>query len=85
MAAVEPMLIGKPVIVQDYPSIIEAVGDSAYTIKWGSSSKEWLEAVEELLYDDEEYVEKSLNRAKELEVRKHEELLGLIDFMEKLL
>ena len=85
MAAIEPMLIGKPVIVQDYPSIIEAVGDGAYTIKWGSSSTEWTDAVEEILYDSEEFEQKSLKRGEFILTRQEEELNGLIEFLEELL
>ena len=85
MAAIEPMLIGKPVIVQDYPSIIEAVGDGAYIIKYDSSSIEWTDAVEEILYDSEEFEQKSLKRGEFILTRQEQELNGLIDFLEALL
>ena len=85
MAAIEPMLIGKPVIVQDYPSVIEGVGDGAYSIKWGSSSNEWIEAVEEILFDSQEFEHKSLNRGKFVIARQEEELKGLITFLEELI
>ena len=85
MAAIEPMLIGTPVIVQDYPSIIEAVREGAYSIKWGSSSTEWTDAVEEILYDSEEFEQKSLKRGEFILTRQEEELDGLIEFLEELL
>ena len=85
MAAVEPMLIGKPVIVQDYPSIVEAVGDGAYKIKWGSDSQEWFDAIEEILDDSEEIKQKSLKRGDFILTRQEEEIKGLIQFLEALL
>jgi glycosyltransferase involved in cell wall biosynthesis len=85
MAAVEPMLIGKPVIVQDYPSIVEAVGDGAYKIKWGSDSQEWFDAIEEILDDSEEIKQKSLKRGEFILTRQEEEIKGLIQFLEDLL
>ena len=85
MAAIEPMMIGTPVIVQDYPPIIEAVGDGAYSIKWGSSSNEWIEAVEEILFDSQEFEHKSLKRGKFVVARQEEELKGLITFLEELI
>jgi len=85
MAAIEPMMIGTPVIVQDYPPIIEAVGDGAYIIKWGSSSNEWIEAVEEILFDSQEFEHKSLKRGEFVVSRQEEELKGLVQFFEGLL
>ena len=87
MAAVEPMVHGVPVMVQDYPSIREAVGDSAIIMPYGEDSKEWIETIEELFFDDEEYAqfkEKGYKRVCQLLDREHEEMSQFIEFMEKL-
>jgi len=83
MAAVEPMLIGTPVIAHDYPSIMEAVGDGAYIIKWGSDSGEWYDAVEEILYDREEWVQKAKVRGEFLLKRQEQELDDLVLFLQE--
>tara|TARA_B100002019_G_scaffold194196_1_gene168172 strand:+ start:1442 stop:2653 length:1212 start_codon:yes stop_codon:yes gene_type:complete len=88
MAAVEPMMHGVPVMVQDYPSIREAVGDAAIVIPYGEDSREWLETIEELFFDDEEYDEykaKGYEHILSLENREHEEVNNLIKFLEGLL
>ena len=87
MAAVEPMVHGVPVFVQDYPSIIEAVGDGATIMPYGCNSTEWVEAIEEILFDDEEYEEmkeKGYQRIRHLKEREDGEMADLIQFMEKL-
>lgn len=81
MAAVEPMLIGTPVIAHDYPSIKEAVGEGAYLIKWGADSKEWYDAVEEVLYDPSEWIQSGLDRAAYLVRRQEEECDALVEFL----
>jgi glycosyltransferase involved in cell wall biosynthesis len=64
MAAVEPMLQGIPVIVHDYPAILEAVGEGANCLPWGCDSKVWEDEIEDmLLLNLEEWREKSLARA----------------------
>ena len=83
MAAVEPMLRGTPVVVQDYPAILEAVGSGAYTIKWGSNSIEWEDAVEEILFDKEEWSSLAKQRAEELIERQESEIKDLIAFLSK--
>mgnify|MGYP000057698398 FL=1 len=88
MAAVEPMAHGVPVMVQNYPSVIEAVGDAAIIMPYGEDSREWVETIEELFFDDEEYEElqrKGYERVQHLKEREDEEIEGLITFMEKLL
>ncbi len=88
MAAVEPMIHGVPVMVQDYPSVREAVGDSAIVMPYGCDSREWVETIEELFFDDEEYEEykaKGYERVQQLEVREDEQMEQFIAFMEKLL
>jgi glycosyltransferase involved in cell wall biosynthesis len=87
MAAVEPMIHGVPVMVQNYPSVIEAVGEGGIIMPYGCDSREWVETIEELFFDDEEYGEiqqKGYERVKVLQDRQHEEIGGLIKFMEKL-
>ena len=87
MAAVEPMIHGVPVMVQDYPSVREAVGDGAIIMPYECNSKEWIETIEELFFDDEEYEEirqKGYERVRQLRLREADELSDLISFMEKL-
>lgn len=83
MAAVEPMLIGTPVIAHDYPSIMEAVGEGAYIIKWGSDSGEWYDAVEEILFDREEWIQKAKVRGEFLLKRQEQEQDDLVSFLEE--
>ena len=88
MAAVEPMIHGVPVMVQDYPSVREAVGDGAIIMPYGCDSREWVETIEELFFDDEEYEEyqrKGYERVQYINDRGHGEIAALIEFMEKLL
>jgi|TARA_B100001094_G_scaffold322501_1_gene371937 glycosyltransferase involved in cell wall biosynthesis len=87
MAAVEPMIHGVPVMVQNYPSVIEAVGDGAIIMPYGQDSKEWVETIEELFFDDEEYEEfkeKGYKRVQQLKDREHEEMKNFITFMENI-
>ena len=84
MVAVEPMLHSKPVIVHNYPAIIEAVGDAAYVLDWGCDSRDWEDAIEEILLDDEEWITKSKLRGEYLLNRQEEEIDGLIKFLEGL-
>ena len=87
MAAVEPMMHGVPVMVQDYPSIREAVGDSAIIMPYGEDSREWVETIEELFFDDEEYEEykaKGYERIQQLEDRENEQMEQFITFMENI-
>ena len=81
MVAVEPMLHSKPVIVHDYPAIIEAVGDAAYILKWGCDSILWEEAIEEILINDEEWMNKSKLRGEYLLKRQEKEIDELIKFL----
>lgn len=83
MAAVEPMLVGTPVIAHDYPSIVEAVGDGAYLIPWGSDSQEWYDAIEEVLYDLDEWKEKATKRGQFLMERQEQELDNLVLFLKE--
>ena len=88
MAAVEPMMHGVPVMVQDYPSIREAVGDAAIIMPYGEDSKEWIETIEELFFDDEEYgefKEKGYKRVQQLEDREDEQMKQFITFMENII
>jgi len=82
MVAVEPMLQSKPVIVHNYPAIIEAVGDAAYILDWGCDSRDWEDAIEEILLDDEEWVNKSKLRGEYLLKRQEIEIDELINFLE---
>jgi len=84
MAAVEPMSHGVPVMVQDYPSVREAVGDAAIVMPYGCSSREWVETIEELFYDREEFREyqmKGYEHSSALEGREHEEIVQFIHFL----
>jgi len=88
MAAVEPMAHGVPVMVQNHPAVLEAVGDSAIIMPYNGDSTEWVETIEEIFFDDEEYEEykeKGYKRIQHLKDREHEEMAALITFMEKLL
>jgi glycosyltransferase involved in cell wall biosynthesis len=86
MAAVEPMLQGVPVIVQDYPAIIEAVGEGAKIIPWGEDTRLWEEAVEEILeFDMDLWIKNARNRGDYLLLRQEEEITGLINLLEELL
>ena len=88
MAAIEPMMHGIPVIVQDYPAIREAVGDAAIIMPYGEDSREWLETIEELFFDDEEYgefKEKGYKRVQQLEDREDEQMKQFITFMENII
>jgi len=54
---------------------------------YGIDSREWIETIEELFFDDEEYEEykrKGYEQVKALKKREHEEISGLIEFMENL-
>jgi hypothetical protein len=87
MAAVEPMAHGVPVMVQNHPAVLEAVGDSAIIMPYNGDSTEWVETIEEIFFDDEEYEEykeKGYKRIQHLKDREHEEMAALITFMEKL-
>ena len=84
MAAVEPMIHGVPVMVQNYPSVREAVGNGAIIMPYEGNSKEWIETIEELFFDDEEYEEirqKGYERVRQLRIREEDELGDLIKFM----
>ena len=84
MSATEPMIHGVPVIVQDYPAIKEAVGDAAITMPYGTDSKDSIETIEDLFFDDEqyaEYKEKGHQRIIDLTDREDEELIQLIAFI----
>lgn len=87
MVAVEPMAHGVPVMVQDYPSVKEAVGRGAIIMPYECDSKEWIETLEEILGDEEEYArirENGYQRVQQLTDRQDDEIVGLINFMEKL-
>ena len=87
MAAVEPMVHGVPVMVQNYPAVIEAVGEGAIVMPYECNSAEWVETIEELLFDDEDYGEiqqKGYEQVRYLKERGDEEMTLLIQFMEKL-
>ena len=86
MAAVEPMLQGIPVIVQNYPAIIEAVGEGAKILPWGGDTRLWEDAVEEILeFDMQDWKEKARNRGEYLLLRQEEEIMELIEFLEVLI
>ena len=87
MAAVEPMVHGVPVMVQNYPAVIEAVGEGAIVMPYECNSAEWVETIEEMLFDDEDYGEiqqKGYEQVRYLKEREDEEMTLLIQFMEKL-
>jgi hypothetical protein len=67
---------------------MEAVGDSAFIMGYGGESKEWIETIEEIFFDDEEYGEmkaKGNKRVQHLKEREGAEIAAFIAFMEKLL
>ena len=87
MAAVEPMSHGVPVMVQDYPSVREAVGDGAIIMPYGCDSREWVETIEEMFFDDEEYGEYQQNgyeHHQALQERESEEIVEFVHFLKSL-
>ena len=87
MAAIEPMYRGVPVIVQNYPAIVEAVKDSAIVMPYGISSGEWIEKIEELLLDEDYYKEfqdKGYAHKQYLFDRQKKEVNDMIKFLEDL-
>ncbi|OOZ38221.1 glycosyltransferase family 4 protein [Solemya elarraichensis gill symbiont] len=82
MTAVEPMYSGTPVISSNYPAILEAVGDAAYTLcPLTAPADSWRQAVDEVLNNPSEWRMKSLARADELEDRQNKELGNLVSFL----
>lgn len=86
MTAVEPMHAGVPVVSSNYPAILEAVGDGAFTLcPYRTDRSVWRDAVRTVLEDPEPWRRRSLARAEELGRRQVEELDGLVGFMRGLL
>ena len=84
MAAVEPMVHGVPVMIQDYPSVREAVSDAAIVMPYGCDSREWVETIEELFFDDEEYGEykrKGYQQVQYLKERESDEISDFVQFL----
>jgi len=82
MTAVEPMYLGVPVVSSNYPAIIEAVGDSAYTCcPYTDDMEFWHKATQEVLQDRVAWSEKSLGRVRELNKRQIEEIKNLTSFL----
>lgn len=82
LTAVEPMYGGVPVVSGNYPAILEAVGDAAYTLCPHKSTKEeWAQAVEEVLASPQTWCAKSLARAAQLDARQSQEVGELARFL----
>ena len=82
MAAVEPMLHGLPVVSSNYPAILEAVGDSAYSLcPYFSTENEWSSAVNTVLNNRDSWVEKVNQHCLKLISRQDEELSELNEFL----
>lgn len=83
MAAVEPMYSGTPVVSSNYPSIMEAIGQGAYTLCPYTDTREtWLQAIRDVLHEPEEWRVKGLERAVENEYRQEQEIKALTVFLE---
>ena len=55
---------------------------------YGEDSREWIETIEELFFDDEEYQEyktKGYERVQQLEDRENEQIEQFITFMENII
>lgn len=86
MTAVEPMFSGTPVVSSNYPAILEAVGDGAYTLcPYTDSTEKWHHAVREVLNNPDYWREQSLMQASRISERENKELENLIGFFKSLL
>jgi glycosyltransferase involved in cell wall biosynthesis len=82
LTAVEAMYGGVPVVSGNYPAILEAVGDAAYTLCPHKSTKEeWRQGVEEVLANPQTWGAKSLARAAQLDARQSQEVGDLARFL----
>jgi len=82
MAAVEPMLLGTPVVSSNYPAILEAVGDAANSLcPYLSSENEWTTAVKTVIDNWNYWSEKSKNRKLLLLARQEKEFTELENFL----
>ena len=82
LTAVEPMYAGVPVVSGNYPAILEAVGDAAYTLcPHKSTREEWRHGVEEVLASPQTWRARSLARAAQLDARQCQEVGELASFL----
>jgi glycosyltransferase involved in cell wall biosynthesis len=85
LTAVEPMYGGVPVVSGNYPAILEAVGDAAYTLCPHTSTKEeWRDGVEEVLASPQAWRARGLARAAQLDARQSQEVGELAQFLRAL-
>jgi glycosyltransferase involved in cell wall biosynthesis len=85
MTAVEPMFAGTPVVSSNYPAVLEAVGEGAYSLCPRTASKKaWHNAVNEVLNNSTHWREKALSRASELGRRQQQEINHFVGFLKAL-
>jgi len=82
MIPVEAIYFGKPVVALDYPAVREGLGEGAYYVRWDAESKEVIEAIEEVMFDIEDWRNKAQERVKFLKEREKTELKEFIAFLE---
>ena len=81
MVAVEPMVRGVPVIVRDYPSIREAVGDGAAIVPFDAPAATWIETMRAVSDDPAPWRHRATERARELAEREVSEIDALVRFL----
>jgi glycosyltransferase involved in cell wall biosynthesis len=85
MTAIEPMYSGTPVLSSNYPAILEAVGEGAYTLcPFRDGRSEWKKATQEILNNHEFWCNKGFERVKELEDRQPKEIISLEKFLNQM-
>lgn len=82
MIPVEAIYFGKPVVALDYPAVREGLGDAAYYVRWDAESEEVIDAIEEVMFDIEDWRNKAQERVKFLKEREGTELKEFIAFLE---
>lgn len=82
MTPVEAMYGGTPVVSGNYPAIIEAVGDGAFTLcPYKDDPARWKRAVAEVLSERSAWSAKALAHARQLAARQEGEILELCAFL----
>lgn len=82
MTPVEAMYCGVPVLSSNYPAIVEAVGDAAYSLcPFREPVKKWISASDEMLSDLNSWKRRSLERSAVLSNREVNELQTVVRFL----
>lgn len=85
MSAVEPMQLGTAVVSSNYPAIVEATGEGAFSIcPYKSTSEDWANAVDEVLTHLEHWKSRAKKRTIELQQRQESEFIQLVSFLDSL-